>query len=235
MDNLPEKPTEFDYYADKYAELLYDPLRERFAGSDRFFYERKFQVIQAFFKKRGTDTRMLTWLDVGCGQGQLLRLGRSHFAAATGTDQSLKMLESCSDLEVRHQDLPERLPFESKSFNFITTVCVYHHVPEPQRLPFTQEVVRLLKPGGIFCLMEHNPLNPVTRLIVSRSPVDADAHLMSARRAKNLVASAACTVLDTRYFLLFPRRIHRYLAPLEHRLGRVPAGGQYCMMSTRPS
>lgn len=232
MGKRPENPTEFDSYAENYSELIRDPLREKFTASDRFFAERKIQVIQRFYKKRGIDTGKLAWLDVGCGQGDLLRAGKSHFAAATGTDPSAKMLEACLDLEVRQQPSPDRLPFQDKSFDFITAVCVYHHVPEQQRPAFTKEILRLLKPRGIFCLIEHNPLNPVTKLIVSRTPVDADAQLLTAREARALFASAGCSILDTQYFLFLPQRIHKYLAPLEDRLGRIPLGGQYCMMCT---
>ena len=230
MDKRPENPPEFDSYAQNYAELIRDPLRGKFTASDRFFAERKIQVIRKFYERRGVDTRKLAWLDVGCGQGELLRLGKSHFAAAAGTDPSAKMLEACSDLEVLLQPSPDRLPFSGKSFDFITAVCVYHHVPDDQRAAFTGEILRLLKPGGIFCLIEHNPLNPVTKLIVSRTPVDADAKLLTAREARRLLSSAGCSILDTRYFLFLPERIHRYLAPLEDRLSRVPLGGQYCMM-----
>ena len=222
MSKRPEKPTEFDSYAGNYSELIRDPLREKFTASDRFFAERKIQVIQRFYKRRGIDTRKLAWLDVGCGQGDLLRLGKSHFAAATGTDPSAKMLEACSDLEVRQQPSPDRLPFDDKSFDLITAVCVYHHVPERGRPAFTSEILRLLKPGGIFCIIEHNPINPVTRWIVSRTPVDAGAELLTAKKTRRLLSSAGCRILKTEYFLLLPQRIHKYLAPLEDQLGSIP-------------
>jgi SAM-dependent methyltransferase len=230
MDKQPENPPEFDSYAQNYAELIRDPLRQKFTASDRFFAERKIQVIQRYYKTRGVDTRSLAWLDVGCGHGELLRLGKSHFAAATGTDPSAKMLEACSDLQVFQQPSPDRLPFADKSFDLITAVCVYHHVPESERLGFTKEILRLLRPNGVFCLIEHNPLNPLTKLIVSRTPVDADARLLTAREARNLFSSAGCSILDTQYFLFLPERIHRYLGALEDRLSRIPLGGQYCMM-----
>ena len=233
MSERLEKPTEFDAYADEYAALIRDPIRERFAATNRFFFERKIQVIRRFYKGRGIDTQKLSWLDVGCGQGDLLRLGKTRFASTIGTDPSAKMLESCSDLEVRLQSSPERLPFDNNSFDFVTAVCVYHHVPEERRLLFSGEVLRLLKPGGIFCVIEHNPLNPVTRLIVSRTPVDADAQLLSARETRRLLSSAGCTVVETQYFLFFPQRVHQYLGNLEDRLSALPLGGQYSVFAAR--
>jgi hypothetical protein len=45
-------PTEFDKFADTYADLLKDPIRDRFAGSgDTFFYSRKLNVLSAFLKQ----------------------------------------------------------------------------------------------------------------------------------------------------------------------------------------
>jgi SAM-dependent methyltransferase len=233
MSERLEKPTEFDAYADEYAELIRDPIREKFAATNRFFFERKIQVIRKFYRGQGIDTQKLAWLDVGCGQGDLLRLGKTQFASAIGTDPSARMLESCSDLEVRRQPSPESLPFDDNSFDFVTAVCVYHHIPEERRLPFTCEVLRLLKPGGIFCVIEHNPLNPVTRLIVSRTPVDADAQLLSGRETRRLLASAGSTVVDTQYFLFFPERTHQYLGFLEDRLSALPLGGQYSVFAKR--
>jgi SAM-dependent methyltransferase len=142
------------------------------------------------------------------------------------------MLEGCSDLNVVQQRSPASLPFAGNSFDFITAVCVYHHVPEATRPAFTTEILRVLRAGGIFCMIEHNPLNPVTRLIVSRTPIDANARLLTARSARNLLSGAGCVVVDTRYFLFLPQRFHRHFPGLEDRLAKVPLGGQYCMMCT---
>ena len=83
-------------------------------------------------------------------------------------------------------------------------------------------------------MIEHNPLNPATRLIVSRTPVDADAHLLRARQAAALISAAGATVMETRYFLFVPQRFHRYLSALEHRLSTAPLGGQYAVFASSP-
>jgi ubiquinone/menaquinone biosynthesis C-methylase UbiE len=179
------------------------------------------------------DTHTLDWIDVGCGQGDLLRLGRQYFRSAAGCDPSEGMLESCSDLNVRTQPSMMSLPFESESFDLVTIVCVYHHVPIDQRSAFTREAFRLLRPGGFFCMVEHNPLNPVTRLIVSRTPVDADAQLLRAKESHSLVRAAGGTLLETPYFLLFPQSIHKYARVIEDWLSFVPLGGQYAVFAQR--
>lgn len=234
MKPRPEKPTDFDSYAAEYTTLVRDPIREKFASSNRFFFERKLHVIRDFYRRRGTDLRTQHWLDVGCGQGDLLRLGQSEFASAYGCDPSAGMLDSCRDLQVRQQHTVDSLPFEDHSFDLITAVCVYHHVREHQRLQFTKEVLRVLKHGGVFCVIEHNPLNPVTRLIVSRTPIDADAQLLTATRTRHVLSAAGSEILETRYFLLLPERIYGYVGFIENALGRLPLAGQYSVFAKAP-
>ena len=233
MSEQREKPTGFNAYASDYAELIRDPIREKFAATNRFFFERKLQIICGFYKRLGVAMQKLDWLDVGCGQGDLLRVGRGFFKSSAGCDPSEGMLESCSDLNVRTQASMVSLPFDSQSFDFLTAVCVYHHVPIEQRSAFTSEAFRLLKPGGIFCIIEHNPLNPVTRLIVSRTPVDADAQLLRAAESCKLVRAAGGTVLKTQYFLLFPQFLHKYAGVIEDWLSFVPLAGQYAVFAQR--
>ena len=92
----------------------------------------------------------------------------------------------------------------------------------------------MLRPGGIFCLIEHNPFNPVTRLIVSRTSVDADAVLLRATEARQLACEAGLAPLEQDYFLYFPRMLYGYLGRLEAVLSKVPLGGQYALFSRKP-
>src|SRR5213594_3105263 len=161
MGKQHEKRSGFDAYAVQHADLIRDPLRDKFASNNLFFFERKLQVIRAFYQWIGVDTQKLDWLDIGCGQGDLLRLGRPWFKEAFGCDPSEGMLKACADLNVRHQPAMLSLPFDDRSFDFATAVCVYHHVVADQRRLLTTEALRVLRPGGIFCVIEHNPLNPV--------------------------------------------------------------------------
>jgi len=80
----PSKP-EFDRYADQYSALLADPLRDRFAEKE-FFHERKLLLIREFFRDFGLVAKHSSWVDIGCGQGDLLKLGMSDFGSAAGCD-----------------------------------------------------------------------------------------------------------------------------------------------------
>ena len=91
----------------------------------------------------------------------------------------------------------------------------------------------MLRPGGVFCVIEHNPFNPVTRLIVERTPVDADAILLSVAEARRLAVAAGLLAVERNYFLYFPQALYRYLGGVEAALAKVPLGGQYALFSTK--
>jgi len=234
MKPQQEKPTAFDGFAGNYAELIKDPIRDKFAATSDFFFERKVQVIRGFFRKAGIQSEKLDWLDIGCGQGDMLRAGLPFFRSAAGCDPSSGMLQACSGLQVRSQDSLDKLPFDDAAFDFITAVCVYHHVPYEDRLRLTKEALRVLKPAGTFCIIEHNPWNIATRVIVSRTPVDADAKLLSPPETRRLLSHAGTRILGTRYFLLFPQTIYSHLSAIEEALQSVPLGGQYAVFGRKP-
>src|SRR5262249_21983054 len=93
------------------------------------------------------------------------------------------------------------------------------------------EAKRVVRPGGLVCLIEHNPFNPFTRLAVLRCPFDADAVLLSAREAKRLLASAGLLGIEAGHFLFFPTES---LRPLERRLRKLPLGAQYLAVGEKP-
>jgi SAM-dependent methyltransferase len=226
---------EFERYAANYSDLLRDPIRDGFAGDPAFFHRRKWMVIRDFLAGRNLDSSKLTWLDVGCGQGELIELAGSNFSRAVGCDPSRAMIKSSGSSEVYEQPSPTELPFADKSFDFITAVCVYHHVHGDARGQLTKSIHRVLKPHGLFCMIEHNPWNPLTQLIVKRCPVDAEAELLSASLARRLVRAADFEVLDTTYFLFLPEGIFQRMGAVERTLRRCPLGGQFAVSFQKSS
>jgi hypothetical protein len=72
-------------------------------------------------------------------------------------------------------------------------------------------------------------------LIVSRTPVDADAVLMKASEARKLIGEAGLACDTPKYFLYFPEPIYRRIGNrLEYLLRGVPLGGQYVIFGTKP-
>jgi SAM-dependent methyltransferase len=225
---------EFDQFSATYKELLKDPVRDRFAPSGtEFFHLRKQDLIRDYFRRRHIDTRQLSYLDVGCGSGELVSLLCSDFSDVAGCDPSAGMLDAgglgSKGIEARVQEDPRRIPFDGAAFDFVSAVCVLHHVPLPARGALMAEMRRVLKPNGTLAIIEHNPYNPITRLIVSRTPVDADAILLRPEETRRLFREAGLTVDDQRYFLYLPESLYRRLNRLESLLVTVPLGGQYAV------
>ncbi|MDP9099459.1 MAG: class I SAM-dependent methyltransferase [Verrucomicrobiota bacterium] len=226
---------EFDHLAPKYKELLNDPVREYFAPGSKFFLTRKIEMMLEFADRQPLDTRQATWLDVGCGKGEMLRAAQPHFGKALGCDVSLGMISECRELEVVHQVDPLRLPFQNGSIDWVTAICILHHIRPHEQALLLRDIYRVLRPGGIFAIIEHNPFNPAVQLITRRTPVDENAKLLTARSARRLVRAASMRLLETRYFLYVPERIYRWAAPVERALGRVPFGGQYVVFGRKPA
>ena len=230
-------PTEFDQFSDDYEDLLRDPIRDRFSATGQaFFHRRKVDVLLRFLRDQCLSPSGLSLLDVGCGQGDFLKLCVPHFQRLAGCDPSEKMTgrSGLAPLVTRLQPDPVEIPFDSNEFDVLTVICVLHHVALDARDALLVAVHRVLRPGGILCLIEHNPLNPVTRAIVRRTPVDANARLLLPGLSKDLVRRAGFDQVSMRYFLYLPEKLYNHIGWLERSLDHVPLGGQYATFCRKP-
>jgi hypothetical protein len=79
-------------------------------------------------------------------------------------------------------------------------------------------------------IIERNPYNPLTRLIVSRTPVDADAKLLRPIETRGLLRQQGLEIDKVQYFLYLPEGAYQRLSFLEKTLcSRIPLGGQYAV------
>jgi hypothetical protein len=85
---------------------------------------------------------------------------------------------------------------------------------------------RVLHPGGVAVIIEHNPLNPLTRLAVFRCPFDDDAVLIGARGTTRLLREAGLRDPKSEYILLSPVRAAA-MQRVERALSALPLGAQY--------
>jgi RimJ/RimL family protein N-acetyltransferase len=101
-------------------------------------------------------------LDVGCGGGmtiaEMLRL--SENSRIDGIDYSKTSVEQAKLLNadsigkrvcIRHGDVAS-MPYEDNTFDLVTAVETVYFWPDPDRA--LQEIRRVLKPGGIFQIMD---------------------------------------------------------------------------------
>ena len=133
---------------------------------------------------------------------------------------------------VFHALSPGPLPFRDESFDTITVSCVFHHIIPADRGAVARDLVRVLKPGGLLAVFEHNPWNPLTRMIVSRCALDENAILLTAGECRNLWLRAGTVSCGVAFFLFFPPR-WKVLWPVEDVLAWLPAGAQYVIHARR--
>ena len=82
-------------------------------------------------------------------------------------------------------------------------------------------------------VFEHNPWNPLTRLVVGRVSFDAGVELVRPGELRSLLSGAGATLLSTQYMTFFPWR-GNLTRDVERRLGWLPLGAQYLVVA-RPS
>lgn len=222
----------FDAYERSYGDVVQSSVD--FSGLPHsFFMSAKAAVISdvvaAHFGARKPEA-----LDVGCGVGTLHPHVRPQFARLSGTDVSAASLARARadnpDSDYRQCE-GATLPCGDASFDFTLAVCVMHHVPPPDWPAFMREMRRVSRPGGLVCIIEHNPFNPLTRYAVAHCEFDRDAVLLRAGRVRRLMADAGLRDVTTRQFLFLPSA-----APLARRIERclawLPLGAQYLACGT---
>jgi SAM-dependent methyltransferase len=170
-------------------------------------------------------------LEIGCGVGLLQQRLRPLLTHLWGIDPSITSLAAAP----RGRGIAAdglHLPFADESFHLVIAVCVLHHVPPDHRAAFLAEATRVIRRDGLLTLCEHNPWNPLTRLVVNRCEFDGDAVLLPLAESKRRLAAAGLGKVQSRYIHFFPwrgvlwQRMERLLAP-------VPLGGQYVVDASR--
>jgi SAM-dependent methyltransferase len=225
---------EFDPYRETYRDEVQKSID--FIGRDHsFFVQVKADYLRDLARRSLGDPKSLRVLDVGCGTGETDTFLADDFAALEGVDVSEGVIATARERNPRLAYSVydgERLPYEDGSFDLAFTICVVHHVPPGLWGSFMTELARVVRPGGLATVIEHNPFNPLTRLAVSRCEFDENATLLSRRRAEGLLRGAKLTVQDSRYIIVFPWA-NPLLTRIERAVDRLPLGAQYAVAGRR--
>ena len=226
----PTRPIEqtFDAYDVTYTNVVQDSVAFSGLAYD-YFLRSKANLLAELIAEQLPHQPAPKVLDVGCGVGALHPLLKPLCGELSGADIS----ETCIEQARRQNPGVDyrtyqggRLPYEDGQFDLVVTVCVMHHVPPAQWAAFVAEMKRVARPGGLVCVIEHNPINPMTRLSVMRCPFDEDAVLLSSGKVRRLLANAGLAACASRYFVFVPST-RPWALWAERRLARLPLGAQY--------
>ena len=159
-----EADAHFDEIAESYGDEIPAHMRDLLLG-------KKARHIDEALARQGIP-KGAKGLDLGCGQGwylaELTRLGYS----VDGVDYSAGQLEKAAE-HLREQGREDALfvradaqslPFADASYDFVYSINAMHHLGSPRaQANALQEIVRVLRPGGMFVLHEINTRNPLFR------------------------------------------------------------------------
>lgn len=225
---------QFDSHAGSYRDEVDRAIS--FAGQDvEFFAQRKAELLQRAARRFVGDPSELSILDVGCGIGLVDGYLTDAFRSVAGTDVSAAELEvaRADHPEVSYTaSTPERVAHASNVFDVVFAACVLHHLGEGDHAGFVAELARVVRPGGLVVVFEHNPLNPLTRLVVSRVTFDAGVRLLRSGSVVSLFESAGLERVRSVYTTFLPLR-GRLAQRIEQRLAPLPLGAQYAVLGRK--
>ncbi|MFQ6026781.1 MAG: class I SAM-dependent methyltransferase [Dehalococcoidia bacterium] len=243
-EDLHQDLADFDSYAEGYSGGMEIPAKQLIGGSFHNFIRLKIRWLLRDLARNPINSAdsmtAMRVLDFGCGTGETLRfLRREGFEGSLeGCDVSHRMLEEaaarwdCGPRPDLHLSGVSDTSFEENSFDLVIACSVFHHIPSSDRGRVISEILRMLKPGGRLVVFEHNPINPLTRWVVKRTPIDRDVVLIKAKAIQAAMEEVGLGPIRTNYLLFFPPRL-TWLAPVERLLGWMPLGGQYVILGEK--
>lgn len=102
-------------------------------------------------------------LDLCCGSGQATQVLVQYSQDVTGLDASPLSLKRARQNVPQAQYIEafaEEMPFPDNHFDLVHTSVALHEMQPEQRQQILKQVYRVLKPGGVFALVDfHTPTN----------------------------------------------------------------------------
>lgn len=231
-----DKNTEikFDDYVDNYQEKIQESID--FAGQDADFFIRvKADMVKNLVKKYCDNLDTAKVLDVGSGVGMVDRYLVADIKNLYGVDIEEGVVNRAvvNNPGVKYSVYNgELLPFEENTMDFTFAINVMHHVPVTLWQNFVNEMRRVLKPGGVAVVFEHNPLNPLTRRVVSKCEFDRDAVLLGHIKLSNIFIHSKLALTEDSYILFFPfnGKLFRFV---EKAFKWIPLGAQHYVIGKK--
>lgn len=201
-----------------------------------YFLRGKADSAVSLLDRHSAGAASASCLDIGCGIGAMhpALIGRvGRLDAVDVSNDAIQTARSANpEVEYRAYD-GGRLPYADGSFDMTLTVCVMHHVPPPDWPAFVAEAWRVTRPGGLFAVFEHNPVNPLTKLAVMRCPFDHDAVLLRPGTVTRLLEEQGFVAVE-RDFLFFIPLKYDWAKQIDNALSWLPLGAQYVICARRP-
>jgi SAM-dependent methyltransferase len=235
----------FDQVARDYEKIHNQSLPPGVHSAD-FIRQRAACVIR--WISEGYSGKEFCYLDFGCGNGRMLKfllesdalkpLREQGRLRLFGYDTSMESINEARSLLGDERvclvsDLNHLL--RDVRFDFVISCHVFHHIPPAERAETVASLANRMKPSSRLVIWEHNPFNPITRMLVKMCPFDGDARLLTLNTTKTLFGNSSFRYREHAYVNLFPPRWLRLdaVSAIEVKLSRLPIGAQYWGMFER--
>lgn len=218
--------SEFDEYATSYSDAVTGSISFQSEPYEYFLLRKHEELLRIMGPRTGSE-RLLS---VGCGAGvsEALLAPLVAPSAVMGIEPSIPLAQQAGTALAGRvaSGLAQQMPFEDGTFDVVFASCVFHHIPPAMRRDAVAEMMRVTAPGGLLCIFEHNPLNPLTRKAVRDCPFDEGAVLLPEQESRTLLHEVGFGSVASRYILFFPRMLAS-LRRFEPALAGCPLGAQY--------
>jgi SAM-dependent methyltransferase len=223
-----DAPAEFDAYNRTYNERVNRAVA--FSGLKVDFFTRvKVDYFGDLLASLAPSVAGPEVVDVGCGVANSHPLLAQRVGRLVGVDVSKACIaKAAADNPQNEYKLYDgrNLPYPDAAFDAASAVCVFHHIPIKERLRLASDIRRVLRPGSLFAVFEHNLLNPLTRRVVNNCEFDKDAALLRRQETETLLKDAGFRQIYTRFILTIPAK-GSLLRKIDKFFARLPLGAQY--------
>lgn len=232
----------FDRVAPDY-ERIHNQSLPPGVSSDEFVRQKAEKIVQ-WIRQEYVPGQEFHYLDYGCGNGrlfkymmesELLPLIEQERVRLFGFDTSMQSLAEAEKIvgsgSVRLVSDLNDLPHDLR-FDLVVCCNVFHHIVPDERPTAARSLRRWMKPGARVVLWEHNPYNPLTRVLVKLCPFDEHASLLPLGMVIRLFSEHSYLCSAHEYVNIFPPRWHRFksVSFIEGKLRGLPVGTQYWVM-----
>jgi ubiquinone/menaquinone biosynthesis C-methylase UbiE len=140
---------------------LYDfQVETLFTGTADAMRRQALVPVAEFMK--GRDQRRVNLLDVAAGTGRFLTFVKDNWPRLSTTaldlsptylDEARKALKAWRDVTYLEANA-ETMPLADQSQDIVTATYLFHELPPKVRATVAKEIARVLKPGGLFVLLD---------------------------------------------------------------------------------
>jgi ubiquinone/menaquinone biosynthesis C-methylase UbiE len=227
----------FDNFAHDYSDIINSV--SRLSGETyESIIQLRMDVLRDELGMQHCNSPGLKILDFGCGTGTTEIYLRLLFPQAeiTGLDASAESIRIAGQHDLKAVSFVHsnstRVPFVDGHFDLIYTNGTFHHIPAEERPAVLAELARILKPSGMICIFENNPVNPLTVRSMRHNPFDDGLRAVKPDEIRVASEGTGLITSSERYYFFFPRLLSR-LRFLEGYLKNVPLGAQYLLRLQR--